>query len=76
VFVIGIVEWLKKTFNLQGVVVNIAALIVGVALSIGAAFASKPPATFGDWFLCLLYGIAFGLIASGIWDAIPRPAQG
>ena len=73
-FVIGIVEWLKK-LGVSGIWVNVSSMLVGVALSIGVAFASKPPVIFGDWFLSILYGIGFGLVASGIWDAFPRPPE-
>ena len=69
-FTIGIVEWLKK-MGIAGIWVNVSSILVGVALSIGSAFSNEPPITFGDWFTTVLWGIGFGLIASGIWDSIP-----
>ena len=67
-FVVGLVEWLKR-FGVQGAALNIAAMLIGLVFGGGYMIAQAVPADFAGWFGTAVYGLALGLIASGIYDA-------
>ncbi len=67
-FVLGLVQWIKG-FGLSGGQVKVASMAVGVLLGIGYQFSVQPPADFATWFAVAVFGIALGLVSSGLYDA-------
>ncbi len=66
--VIGLVQYIKS-FGLSGSAVKILSLGVGFLLGVGYKFSTTPPVSFADWFAIVIFGVALGLTASGIYDA-------
>ena len=75
VLVIALVEWLKR-FGLEGKVLNAASMVVGMMIGMAYWYAQQPLTTFGDWFGAIIYGLALGLVASGIYDAARSAIKG
>jgi hypothetical protein len=71
--VMGIVSWLKKA-GVSGNMLLAASLFVGVLLGVGYLAMVSFPVTFADWFQQIVYGLALGLTASGVVDAV-RPQK-
>lgn len=66
--VIALVEWIKK-FGVEGKALNAVSMAVGAAIGVAYWYAQAPLITFADWFGAIVYGLALGLVASGIYDA-------
>ena len=67
-FVLGLVQWIKS-FGLSGNQVKGTSMIVGILLGVGYQFSVNPPADFATWFAVAVFGVALGLVASGLYDA-------
>lgn len=67
-FVLGLVQWIKG-FGLAGPQVKVASMAVGVLLGVGYQFSVGAPADFAGWFAVAIFGVALGLVASGLYDA-------
>lgn len=67
-FVLGLVQWIKG-FGLSGGQVKVASMVIGVLLGVGYQFSVNPPADFSTWFAVSVFGVALGLVASGLYDA-------
>jgi hypothetical protein len=66
--IFGLVEFSKK-LGLKGRWLTIFSLALGLVF--GTAFKiaeSGVPATFAAWFAVILFGLALGLTASGLYD--------
>lgn len=68
VLVIGIVEWLKR-LGVSGKSLNLASMLVGLVIGMAYHYANGNMATPADVFGAAVYGLALGLIASGVYDA-------
>lgn len=66
VLVFGIVEFVKK-FGIKGEKLTLISMITGTTLGILYRVAKMYPA-FGEWFQVVMFGIAVGLAASGVYD--------
>lgn len=66
--VIALVEWIKK-FGVTGNVLNAVSMAVGAVVGIGYWYAQAPLVGFSDWFGAIVYGLALGLTASGLYSA-------
>lgn len=66
--VIGLVEWIKR-FGLQGAALNVASLLIGLVAGIAYQVSIALPVDFAGWFAAAIYGLALGLVASGLYDA-------
>ena len=64
--VFGLVESSKK-FGLSGHVLTALSMGIGVVLGVGYQLAQKYQA-FGEWYGIILFGLAVGLAASGVYD--------
>jgi len=71
--VMGAVAYAKKA-GLAGVALQGASLGVGLVLGVGYMYSVTPPVDFASWFGYVIYGLALGLSASGVVDAV-RPAK-
>ena len=67
--VIGLVEW-SKQLGVSGRALQVLSMLVGVALGILYQYSVQPPADFAGWFGAAVYGLALGLVGSGIYDAV------
>ena len=74
-FVIGLVQWIKG-FGLSGNIVKGLSMGVGLVLGIGYQFSTVPPVDFAGWFGATVFGLALGLVASGIYDVANPQAKG
>ena len=66
--VIGLVEWIKR-LGLSGTALNVVALLIGLGLGVAYQCSIVVPVDFAGWFTAGVYGVALGLVASGIYDA-------
>ena len=81
IVVFGIVEFMK-TMGLQGKGLTVASLLLGLLFGIAyrltlpaLALSGTVPADFAglswgfrDWFSAVVFGLALGLVASGLYD--------
>jgi len=72
VFVIaGLVQFAKK-FNLSGEACTALSLGLGVVFGIAYQLQAGLPASLGDWFGVVVYGLALGITTSGLYDVIKK----
>jgi hypothetical protein len=69
VVVIGLVEWFKS-FGLAGNILRGISMVIGMLAGGGYMLATNGlPTDFAGWFGVVIYGLALGLVASGVYDA-------
>lgn len=66
--VLGLVEFIKR-FGVEGKALLGVSMGVGLVLGVLYKISLALPVTYGEWFIAAIYGIALGLVASGIYDA-------
>ena len=66
--VLGLVEWVKQ-LGVQGNAVRYVSMAIGLIFGIGYQLSLGMPTDYAGWFGAVIYGLALGLIASGIYDA-------
>ena len=66
--VLALVEWFKK-INIPSAALPYVSMAVGIAIGIAFQWSQAPLASFSDWFSAIIFGLAYGLMASGIYDA-------
>ncbi len=71
--VMGLVE-LAKAFGLSGKVLTAASFAIGLALGVLYQISVEVPVGFGGWFGAAVFGLALGLVASKVYDAIRSAA--
>jgi hypothetical protein len=67
--VMGLVE-LSKTLGAEGKLLTIVSFVIGLVLGILYQLSIAPPMGFGGWFAAVVFGLALGLTASKVYDAI------
>jgi hypothetical protein len=72
--VLGLVEWVKS-LGLQGVAVKFVSMGIGLVLGIGYQLSIAVPVGFPGWFGASVFGLALGLLASGIYDAVKNATK-
>lgn len=70
--VLGLVEFVKG-FGIAGNAVKAVSLAIGLILGIGYQLSIAMPAGFAGWFAVVVFGLALGLVASGIYDVVNKP---
>lgn len=73
--VIALVEWVKR-FGIEGRTLNAISMGIGAVIGVAYWYAQAPLSTFTDWFGAVVYGLALGLVASGIYDAARSAVRG
>jgi hypothetical protein len=69
VLTIGLVQFIKG-FGLSGRLVRLLSAGVGLLLGFGYHLSRAPmPTDFAGWFEVLVFGLAVGVSASGLYDA-------
>jgi hypothetical protein len=76
IVIFGLVEFIKS-LGLKGHALTVTSLILGVLFGLAYHIAQTTiPATFGEWFTAVIFGLAMGLVASGFYkfadDRWPR----
>ena len=67
--VIGLVEWVKK-INVPSNALPFVSM--GIGLVLGGCYQiaeNGVPVDFAGWFAVIVFGLAIGLVASGLFDA-------
>lgn len=72
--VMGLVE-LVKAFGLQGRALTAASFAIGLLLGIAYQVSLGLPADYAGWFGAVVFGLALGLAASKVYDAIRSAAK-
>jgi hypothetical protein len=72
--VLGAVEFVKA-MGLKGRVLLIASLVIGTVFGVLYRMSIAMPVTFVDWLGAAVYGVALGLTATGVYEAM-RSAAG
>lgn len=65
--IVGLVEFAKR-MGVHGRAALIASMALGVVLGILERITTQPPTEPAGWFEAVLYGLAYGLAASGLYD--------
>ena len=67
--IMGLVE-LTKQFGASGKMLTGISFGIGAVLGVLYQYSVKVPATFGDWFGAIIFGLALGLTACKLYDAV------
>ena len=74
--ILALVEWFKK-INIPSGALPYVSMAVGIAIGIAFQWSQAPLANFADWFNAVIFGLAYGLMASGLYDvgkSISKPS--
>lgn len=74
VLIVAIVQLLKSQLNIEGKWAILAAVVIGIVLSV-ANYAAKVVPGFAAWYEVVVAGLMAGLVACGIYDAAHKPAD-
>ena len=66
VLVFGLVEFVKR-FGIKGEKLILISMSIGTVLGVLYKVAQMYP-VFGEWFQVVMFGVAVGLAASGVYD--------
>ena len=69
--ILGLVEFIKVRLQLEGRVVELLSLVIGVLFAVMYKAAELYPEV-GTWVYAVVAGIAVGLAASGLYDFSKR----
>lgn len=72
--VIGSVEVVKK-FGVTGKWLTLASFIIGLALGLLYQISLNIPVDFSGWFGAAIFGLALGLFACGVYDAVKSASR-
>ena len=67
VLVFGLVEF-SKQLGLAGKALRVVSMLIGVLLGVLYQLSMAVPDTYAGWFAAVMFGIALGLTATGIYD--------
>lgn len=68
---VALVELLKRLLDLSGKRAILAAVIVGLVLSLGNQFMGVVPG-FAIWYEAIVAGLVTGMMACGVYDAVHK----
>jgi len=68
--VVGTLTEFFKKLGVKGELLTLISVSIGALLSIGVAISENSLVTFGDWFNAIVFGVFYGVIASGGYDLI------
>ncbi len=70
--VFGLVEFVKK-LGIKGVWLTLASLILGMLAGFAFRLVTVGlPVTYQDWIITVVFGLAMGLTASGVYDFLNK----
>jgi len=67
IFVLALVQWVKS-FGVSGNYAKAASMAIGLVLGIGYQLTLSAPTDFAGWFTTVVFGLALGLGASGVYE--------
>lgn len=67
--IIGLVEMIKK-LGVTGNILIIVSMSIGLCFGVAYQYSLVPLIGFTAWFGSVVYGLALGLVASGIYSAV------
>lgn len=71
VIVLGLVAFIK-TMGVTGRWLTVASMITGLIVGMAYQLSVKMPVTSMEWFTAVIYSLALGLVASGLYDEAVR----
>ena len=71
VFVLAFVQWIKG-LGVSGVYAKVTSMVIGLSLGIGYQLTLSTPGDFAGWFAAVVFGLALGLGASGVYDSVNK----
>lgn len=72
--ILGLVE-LTKSFGASGKLLTAISFVIGALLGVLYQYSVKVPASFADWFGAIVFGLALGLTACKLYDAVRSAAR-
>jgi len=69
IVIFGLVEFIKS-LGLKGKALTVVSLLLGLAFGITYRLTLAIPQDFAGWFSAAVFGLALGLVASGLYDFI------
>ncbi len=63
----GLVAFVKS-LGVAGRALQIVGLLIGLVLGVAYQVAQAVSVDFAGWFTALIFGLALGLVANGLWD--------
>jgi len=73
--ILGLVTW-SEQIGVTGRWKFILSMGIGIVFGGLYQFLQHPPASAFDWFAGVFYGIALGLVASGLYDTAKKVVRG
>jgi len=71
IFVLALVQWVKG-FGLSGNYAKAVSMVIGLSLGVGYQLTLSMPSDFTGWFTTVVFGLALGLGASGVYDVVNK----
>ncbi len=71
IFVLALVQWVKS-FGMSGNYAKAASMGIGLVLGIGYQLTLSTPVDFAGWFATVVFGLALGLGASGVYEVASK----
>lgn len=72
--VMGLVE-LSKSLGATGKQLTVISMVIGCMLGVLYQISISVPSGFSGWFGAAIYGLALGIVASGVYDAVRSAAK-
>lgn len=72
--VMGLVE-LSKSFGAEGRILTAISFVIGLVLGVLYQVSLGIPVGFAGWFGSVVFGLALGLMASKVYDAIRSASE-
>ena len=69
IVVLGLVEFTKK-MGAASRLLTIISLLIGLGLGIAYQLSLAPLVTYAAWFGAVIYGLALGLVACGLYNLV------
>ncbi len=70
VFVVFGLVALLKNLGVRGKVLLVCSLLLGIAFGVAYQYSLGPIVGFGGWFGAVMFGLALGITASGVYEGI------
>jgi hypothetical protein len=70
VFVVFGLVALLKNLGVRGKVLLVCSLLLGIAFGVAYQYSLRPIVGFGGWFGAVMFGLALGITASGVYEGI------
>ena len=72
--VLGLVQFIKEALKLKGAQVKVVSMLVGTVFGVAYQASVSPIVGFASWFGVVVFSVAMGLAASGVYDVANKPS--